>query len=720
MTERQQLAEHGTGLCVAGLAAMGINAAAVIPLAVLAAWGVDRYKSCGLRKQHAALDRVLRQIETANPDHRSVGPALALLRENRDRVAITPSLLAEADARGDFPAALYDMVFRGVEVPKDDGVEALLRMILTAAWQDLRKEDDYHKIFVQESVTALERDVADGFKRIDAQLDRMESKLDALPAQLVAALRAEQGQPTAVLSPFAQTLLANEQFIVALAYRYAEGNPSDFDAALRGLERALEVAAEQKQRGQLPGNTDDAVNVVIARVDALNDAGDLDTAAALIVEEEARAEAGLTRLYDKGIAQAILTRDAGAACAYELKKLPLDVPDPAAQFGALRDVQDIWYARGRDKGLNFDLEVAIALARARHGRAGDADERGWALNDLGVVLGNLGKREAGTARLEQAVACYRAALEVWTQDRVPLDWARTQMNLGNALARLGEREADGTRLEQAVAVHRAALKERMRERVRLDWAMTQMNLGVALQTLGAREADSALLEQAVAAYRAALEEHTHKSVPLYWAATQTNLGNALSTLGEREAGTARLEEAVAAYRAALEERTRERVPLQWAMTQMGLGNVLKTLGEREAGIARLEQAAAAYRAALEEHTRERVPLDWAMAQVGLGTALQALGEREAGTARLEEAAAAYRAALEEYTRARVPLNWAIVQGNLCSLDGAFFDKTGDAAHLDAAQGHLDAAREVFAKADAGHYLAQTATQQSKIYARRAG
>ena len=45
----------------------------------------------------------------------------------------------------------------------------------------------------------------------------------------------------------------------------------------------------------------------------------------------------------------------------------------------------------------------------------------------------LGERESGTARLEEAVAAYRAALEERTRERVPLRWAATQNNLGNAL-----------------------------------------------------------------------------------------------------------------------------------------------------------------------------------------------------------------------------------------------------------------------------------------------
>ena len=44
----------------------------------------------------------------------------------------------------------------------------------------------------------------------------------------------------------------------------------------------------------------------------------------------------------------------------------------------------------------------------------------WATtqNNLGVALATLGERESGTARLEEAVAAFRAALEEWTRDRI--------------------------------------------------------------------------------------------------------------------------------------------------------------------------------------------------------------------------------------------------------------------------------------------------------------
>jgi tetratricopeptide (TPR) repeat protein len=117
------------------------------------------------------------------------------------------------------------------------------------------------------------------------------------------------------------------------------------------------------------------------------------------------------------------------------------------------------------------------------------------------------------------------------------------------------------------------VEERTRERVPLDWAATQLNLGTAFLRLGERESGTARLKEAVAAFREALKEQTRERAPLQWAMTQHNLGAALESLGERESGTARLEEAVAAYRAALKVQTRERAPLQWAMTQHNLSKV---------------------------------------------------------------------------------------------------------------------------------------------------
>ena len=72
-------------------------------------------------------------------------------------------------------------------------------------------------------------------------------------------------------------------------------------------------------------------------------------------------------------------------------------------------------------------------------------------NNLGTALLTLGERESGTARLEQAVAACRAALEERTRDRVPLDWAGTTYILGYTEALIGGRVADRGRVLEGIA-----------------------------------------------------------------------------------------------------------------------------------------------------------------------------------------------------------------------------------------------------------------------------
>jgi tetratricopeptide (TPR) repeat protein len=117
----------------------------------------------------------------------------------------------------------------------------------------------------------------------------------------------------------------------------------------------------------------------------------------------------------------------------------------------------------------------------------DHDQRGSDLVSACLRWIDQSRDRGDNRALTTAITGCRAALEELTRDRVPLDWARTQLDLGVALERLGERESGTEHLNQAVTAFRAALEENTRDRVPLDWAKTQLALGVALKTLGERE-----------------------------------------------------------------------------------------------------------------------------------------------------------------------------------------------------------------------------------------
>ncbi len=304
-----------------------------------------------------------------------------------------------------------------------------------------------------------------------------------------------------------------EKAIIRLAQRIA-ADTDDVGQAWIELQNAMDIAVRVQAEGRVGSNLGDFVDEVLSRVAELTREGENAAALARIEEALAEQDAGTARLLESGVEVALLERDTAKAAALLVRKADVEAGG-VARFEDLRVLQDVYCVRGRDKGVNLDLELAIDLARLVLNRAGNGHERGIGGNELGIALRTLGERESGTERLEAAVVAYKNALKEWTRETVPLDWAAVQMNLGNALATLGERERGTARLEAAAMAYENALKEWTREREPLQWAAVQMNLGNALRNLGERESGTARLEAAVTAYDSALNERTRERVPLH-------------------------------------------------------------------------------------------------------------------------------------------------------------------------------------------------------------
>ncbi|MCU0904950.1 MAG: hypothetical protein MUE83_13910 [Tabrizicola sp.] len=509
MSDRQVLAEFGAGLCLAGLAPWLATWAVpfVVPAAVLSAWVLDLRARCDQRLVRETTRSALQALRGA-PDltDTDLRAARAWLDHCRADLRLDPVKLAKADKAQTLPDVLYDLIVDDT-LAQDGGARRAVRLVLEAAYQVARKTDDYHKVFTQEVLIDLAR-----------KHGLVEEKLDSI-RQDTTALLAGQAEMQALLLQALQanqprTFAAHTQMIIGLANNYSR-NPdgtaiTDFDTAYRGLENALRVAEEQRNKHPLPRNAADQVDAVLAKVQGLNDAAEFDRAEAALATARAEAReriaeqtSGLMRLLDRTIEQATLQNRPDMAAEALVERLLLDTP--ADPFAALRQLQDDWYVRGRDRGVAFDLEVSIALARISLDHSRAPEQRGAALNDLGVALQALGEREVGTDRLDQAVAAYRSALEDRPRSRMPLQWAKTQMNLGAALQTLGAPETGKDRLEQSVVAYRAALEEATRDRVPVGWAMAQGNLANVEIAFFDKIADPARLAAARAYVLAASE-----------------------------------------------------------------------------------------------------------------------------------------------------------------------------------------------------------------------
>ena len=302
---------------------------------------------------------------------------------------------------------------------------------------------------------------------------------------------------------------AAQGFILEMAKKVAGDRNLDFDGKKQAVRNAIDIYQREISGGQTHTNIDAIVDQALARARSLVDAGKSGLAQAAIRraaeamrreegERRERYAAGITVLYnrERDIALATYDGEAAAAAIFSLAEA-IHGASTVMVAQALNTEAETLYQYGRDRGSNVHLTALIAVRQKLLDAASSNDERGAANKDLGNALFTLGERESGTAHLEEAIDAYRVALQEWSRDRVPLQWAAAQNNLGNALARLGERESGTPRLEEAVTAYRAALQERARERVPLDWAMTQTNLGNALWRLGERESGTARLEEAV-------------------------------------------------------------------------------------------------------------------------------------------------------------------------------------------------------------------------------
>ncbi|MBF2095642.1 MAG: CHAT domain-containing protein [Synechococcales cyanobacterium K44_A2020_017] len=261
--------------------------------------------------------------------------------------------------------------------------------------------------------------------------------------------------------------------------------------------------------------------------------------------------------------------------------------------------------------------------------------------------------------LEQAIAAYKLALEIYTRKAFPEQWARIQSLLGSAYRSQGSRVEN---LEQAITTYNLALEVYTREAFPEQWAMTQNYLGNAYREgLHGNRAEN--LEQAIAAYKLALEVYTRETFPEQWATTQTKLGYAYRKKphGDRAEN---LEQAITTYNLALEVFTREAFPPQWAAVQDSLGVTYRNRikGDRAEN---LEQAITTCNLALEVFTREAFPENWATNMMNLANLYYSRirGDRAQN---IEDAIAAYEQALQVRTREAMPGDWAQTMINLAN------------------------------------------------------
>jgi tetratricopeptide (TPR) repeat protein len=214
---------------------------------------------------------------------------------------------------------------------------------------------------------------------------------------------------------------AASTFEQALPRRRSSGDaPPTFEQALANARAAFEEGQKAISAGGRERNLGPLVDDLLEKLGERTLAGDFDSGAGEAdrafaewekyeADRRATSVAAGVGILSAGARQDILRRNfVGAAKRYARI---VDLENPNSRRAALRARQDEFYIEGRDKGVNASLEVAIELARLALAASRNGDDHLSVQNDLGLALTALGERETGTARLEEAVRAYRAALK---------------------------------------------------------------------------------------------------------------------------------------------------------------------------------------------------------------------------------------------------------------------------------------------------------------------
>ncbi len=540
----------------------------------------------------------------------------------------------------------------------------------------LKENEAFKTIWTAEQIVGLKHlveGIESGLKRLEAGQARIESKVDVLPEATADALMRRLLE-AGVLS-LAGSAGVKEEQVIALAKTVA-GHVEDFDQAMKQLQRMVEIAKEVEAEVRNAGNLDAFVRDVLERIASLSGDSRHDEAGQLAEDAFARWERDEAKRREQALANGIKFLEAGirqdqlrldaASLSQKLVKR-LELTNPPLRFEAVRTLQYEWFERGRDKGLNFDLEVSIALARICLYIATGPDERGNAWKNLGNAACALGGREKVPTNLDLAVNALQIAMDEFEKAGAWLQRAVAQSDLGWTFWNLAERGVGNEVLETSISTLRSALEVLNQGNAPLAWANTQNTLGIALFRLGGRLKSVEMLEDAAARLEAALLVRTEQEMPQQWGRTLNNLANVFSQLGQMRQDVTLLQKAVAAYNASLRQTKRDRVPLEWAMTNYNLGIVHRQIGLCTNSAEDFELSVRYYHEALKERKQEISPLEWSEVQHNLGVVWQDLAKQTGKKEMYDTAIDSYRLSLQEVDSKHHPVLWEMSATALVSL-----------------------------------------------------
>lgn len=322
-------------------------------------------------------------------------------------------------------------------------------------------------------------------------------------------------------------------------------------------------------------------------------------------------------------------------------------------------------------------------------------------------------------KIEDVLSSLTQAVDVYTKDRYPQQFARVQRLLGSTYIEQFGRERQPLALQHAIKSYTQALDLYNDTDHFEQYATINANLANAYSQLSLYEEKRNNQEKAIAAYEEALRFFASDTFPDDYALIQYSLGSLYNERVEGERST-NLEHALVCYERARHYFTLDD-PVQRAYIMLSLGVVYSQLLE-ENQQENEELAILRYTSALEVFEKEKYPHEYATAHYNLGSIYSSRLQGEP-YANQETSIKHYQHALEIFTRDRYPSQNAAINNNLGSIYFQRFEnkkrtqnpQRTDATNMQLAISHYQEALQVFKPQQSPLDYARTQYNLGNVY-----
>ncbi len=298
----------------------------------------------------------------------------------------------------------------------------------------------------------------------------------------------------------------------------------------------------------------------------------------------------------------------------------------------------------------FFNRAEMAAKEALEVRTREAMPKDWATTRTNLAAlkylraGRETKANRAVAAYEGVVDDREEILEVQTKTGMPRQWADQKYYIGRAYAMIGKWSHGQPQLDayfSAVVAYTDALQVFTQNDSPLDWAHANLDLGDASNAMSQLAADDVLAESyhrdAVEAYGKALELFTDNYYPAVQVRALRDLGDVQFRIGSRYAdGNHRntwLERSITSFNGALAIHSRNEGLARWAQLHIDLAVSYETLANVTIGKAAEKHAIAAISAfenGISSYDRGSETDSWVIAARGAARVRKVLADRKTG------------------------------------------------------------------------------------------